>query len=474
MITSKTYTIETRLNQRDNDEIIEYAKDYSILYGKMLRFAWHRYNNGGTFGMKKSDFNTILQRTFGVNKRLANSVISEIEGLYKALYQLKWYEYGQLKGKIGKKYKKIEKMSKKVHVIREEAKEKGFTDSSLRYYHKLKADIFYAKQKINHMQQKKKNLLNEILSRDLHICFGSKKLFYAQFHLEKNNLTSHRIWLEHFRQARDHRSLYIGSKDEHRCNQILQLTPMVNAGKGNSFAIQLRKNTKAREYVRGFCTFKYMDGLLANSLVKQDHGVTYRIVFRGKKCYLQAMVTLDKDTNNCKTRISYGTIGLDYNDGFIELAETNETGNLVYLEHFDLKFHGTGNSATSEIRNVVSEIVNYAILTGKDIVIEDLDFRKTKSETDEAKSEGGKDYNRMIHAFDYSRYKKSFENCCFRRDVNLIEVNPAYTSKTAEQKYCDRKKLVIHQGAAYVIARRGQGYVDKYIKPKKRKIPKTA
>ena len=165
---------------------------------------------------------------------------------------------------------------------------------------------------------------------------------------------------------------------------------------------------------------------------------------------------------------------MDYNDGFIELAETNETGNLVYLEHFDLKFHGTGDSATSEIRNVVSEIVNYAILTGKDIVIEDLDFRKTKSETDEAKSEGGKDYNRMIHAFDYSRYKKSFENCCFRRDVNLIEVNPAYTSKTAEQKYCDRKKLVIHQGAAYVIARRGQGYVDKYIKPKKRKIPKTA
>lgn len=62
---SKTYTIETRLNQ----------KEYNVLYGKMLRFSWHRYN-----------FNTLLQITFGVNKRLANSVI-------KALYQLKWYEY---------------------------------------------------------------------------------------------------------------------------------------------------------------------------------------------------------------------------------------------------------------------------------------------------------------------------------------------------------------------------------------------
>ena len=142
MITSKTYTIETRLNQRDNAEIIEYAKEYNVLYGKMLRFTWHRYNNGGTFNMKKSEFNTLLQRTFGVNKRLANSVISEVEGLYKALYQLKWYEYGQLKGKIAKKRKKVEKLSKKVYAIREKAKKDGFAKSSLWYYRKLKADIF--------------------------------------------------------------------------------------------------------------------------------------------------------------------------------------------------------------------------------------------------------------------------------------------------------------------------------------------
>ena len=62
MITSKTFTIETWLNQRDNAEIIEYAKEYNVLYSKMIRFAWHSYSNGGTFNMKKSDFNTILQR----------------------------------------------------------------------------------------------------------------------------------------------------------------------------------------------------------------------------------------------------------------------------------------------------------------------------------------------------------------------------------------------------------------------------
>lgn len=47
MITSKAFTIETRLNPRDNAEIIEYAKEYSVLYGKMIRFAWHRIKDGG-------------------------------------------------------------------------------------------------------------------------------------------------------------------------------------------------------------------------------------------------------------------------------------------------------------------------------------------------------------------------------------------------------------------------------------------
>ena len=50
--------------------------------------------------------------------------------------------------------------------------------------------------------------------------------------------------------------------------------------------------------------------------------------------------TSGTQANDCKTRSSYGTIGLEYN------AETNETGNLVHLKHFDLKFQGTGDSAT--------------------------------------------------------------------------------------------------------------------------------
>ena len=470
MILSKTFTIETRLNQKDNSEIIEYAKEYTILYGRMIRFTWHRIKNGGQFPIKESEFNTLLQKTFCVNRRVANSVIYEVIGIYKALYQLKWTEFFQLKTKIAKKYKKYEKLQQRVYVLKEKAKSNSLSASQLSYYRKLKADLFYVKQKLNHMNRSLKNRLAVLNSRKLEICFGSKKLFLAQYHLSENHMTSHKIWYETFCKRRDNRALYIGSKGEKRGNQLIQLVPMVNIGKGNFYKIQIRKNTQAREYVRGICNFKYMGGLLTKLIINKTHGIAYRIKFRGKKCYLQAMIKIDRNSNDCVTRSVYGTIGLDYNDGFIEMAETNETGNLVKLKHIDLKHHGISTKAESEIRQVVSDIVNYAISVSKDIIIEDLDFKKTKAETEKAKSDSGKTYNKMIHLFDYSRYKSTFENCCYLRNVGLIKVNPAYTSKIAGQKYCKQRKLVIHQGASFVIARKGQGYVDKYIKSKIKKI----
>ena len=473
LIIEKTFTIETRLNQKQNQEIIDYIREFNALYGKALRFAWHRYNNGGHFDRKKSEFNTLLQKKFNISRRMASSIIFEVQGTYNALRELKWHQFSQLKTKVKKLYKKREKLEKKVFVLKEKSKSNQLSLSSLQYYKRQKAKIFFINQKINRLRQKMGNMLKELQSKDLGICFGSKKLFYAQYHLKENQLTSHKVWLEKFRKQRDNRSLFIGSKDEFRRNQLLQLTPIVNCGKGNSFLIQLRKNTKNKQYVRGICNFKYMGGKLAKLVLNQEHGVSYRIIFRGNKCYLQAMIVLEQETKDCKTRKNFGTIGLDYNDGFIELAETNETGNLIKLKHIDLKHHGMGNKAGNEIREKVSTIVDYAISVGKDIVIEDLNFKETKAEIEKAKSDNGKEYNKMIHAFDYSRYKKSFEDCCFRRNVNLIEINSAYTSKIAKQKYCKKKKLIIHQGASFVIARKGQGFIDKYVKISKRKEVKT-
>ena len=168
-----------------------------------------------------------------------------------------------------------------------------------------------------------------------------------------------------------------------------------------------------------------------------DYPLSYRFHKIGNRWYLQ--VIFEQSFAGYRTTSKYGTIGLDYNDGFIELSETDESGNLMHQKHYNLKYHGTGSRAEVEIRDVIADIVGYAKSRCKDIIIEDLDFKRTKAKQTASSKQKGKRYNR----------------------VNVVMVNPKNTSKIGKQKYYNSKKLNVHQAASYVIARRGQGYIDK-------------
>ena len=64
----------------------------------------------------------------------------------------------------------------------------------------------------------------------------------------------------------------------------------------------------------------------------------------------------------------------------------------------------------------------------------------------------------------YGRIKadvgKILRDLCNRKNVGLIKVNPAWTSWIAKNKFCNKMKLNIHIGAAFVIARRGMNIKD--------------
>ena len=109
----------------------------------------------------------------------------------------------------------------------------------------------------------------------------------------------------------------------------------------------------------------------------------------GKKWYLQVMFTIEYEAY--ETTNQYGVLGLDYNDGFMEMSETDEKGNLIGLYHYKLWYHGTGTKAKTEIEQVVSRIVTMAKAKGKSIVIEQLDFKKTKAKQTKGNSQKGKE-----------------------------------------------------------------------------------
>ena len=119
----------------------------------------------------------------------------------------------------------------------------------------------------------------------------------------------------------------------------------------------------------------------------------------------------------------------------------------------------SGDKTKTDLQGIANHVVRLAHLTGKDVCIEDLDFKTKKSKTESKQS---KKYNEMIHSLAYRQFSDIVESVTYRNRVNLIKVNPAWTSWLARQKYCPTMKLNVHVGASYVIARRGQGYKDTF------------
>ena len=155
-------------------------------------------------------------------------------------------------------------------------------------------------------------------------------------------------------------------------------------------------------------------------------------------------------TSELKTRYSNGVIGVDFNKGFVTISEINQKGKLLNLNKLNYIHKGKAGVTKNSMYHLVKELVDLAIKSGKDIVIEDLkSLNKNKKEKTERKH-----YNRMIHTLKFGRFRNFLQTRCDKLVVGLSLINPYNTSKIAKEKYCYDMKLNIHSGASYVIARR--------------------
>lgn len=452
---------ETRLDNKSSSELIDYFKNYVPQFSKIGRYVWQKIKHDGCIS-NKSALNTEIQHKFGVTKRTANSVISDMQGRYKALRELKKTELQGVNGKISALTEKINKLSLTVNAISIKASKNELSTEQLISYRKLKQQLWQRKQRLNRLNNEARQLQTDIEQSKVSLGFGSKKMFRTQYLLEKNGYKTHNKWLNDYRKRRDANIFYLGSKDETSGNQMFQLS----ANTDGTFIIKVRKDADfvdTDKYVTGTCTFKYLADELRNILINKDKPITYRVKIRDNKVYVQAMFSLDSVDRPIITTMLDGAIGIDFNSGHLDISETDSKGNLIGIKSFSLQYHGGSAKAENEMCQVLAKIGRYALLTGKSLVKEDLSFQRKKSKTLRSKGKQGKDYNRMLHTLDYSRYDERIVTMCIRNGIDLVEVNPAYTSQIAKQKYCNQRSIPIHNGAAYVIARRGQRFSDKLV-----------
>ena len=99
----------------------------------------------------------------------------------------------------------------------------------------------------------------------------------------------------------------------------------------------------------------------------------------------------------------------------------------------------------------VIALVNLAAHKNKPIVMEDIDT--TLSKTGDAY--GNKKANRVKSIFAYRKMSQAIISRANKMGVDVIQVNPAYTSISGKMKYMRKFGISIHQSAAYTIGRRG-------------------
>ena len=438
----RKFTVVAQLHENQNHDLIEYVDSCFATYSKAKRETFHVIKRDDNFN--KSIFNTYLQNKYGILKRTANSIISDAQGTLNALIELKKYEKSQLERKISSLENLIVKLEIKVSDNKTLLRLNDKSVSLVTHFN-LKRKLVSKKNQLNNKKQRLKNLQYQIKHGIYKLCFGTKYLFKRDYN--------------DFIARRDSQLYFVGTKTEKAGNQVLQLS---YNHQNNQFDIQLRKDIggfkdQRGSYVNGKIYFNHHKQELISILANRNSPLSYKIIKKNGRYYLYCTFEIQRDESSFVTRSSNGVIGLDFNKGFVTITETNQYGHMIDTDLIRYRFKN-GNATQTDLELIVNKVKERALVKGKDIVIENLNFKDTKAIT---VSKRGKKYNNMLHSLAYRKFTDIIENVCYRNCIWLRKVNPAWTSWIAKNNYCPKMKLNVHTGASFVIARRGQGYTDK-------------
>ena len=309
------------------------------------------------------------------------------------------------------------------------------------------------------------------------LCFGSKRLWRKQHHLEADGYASHEEWLRDWRDARNGEFFVLGSRDETGGCQLcvaaiaddgtltlrLRLPDCLAGEHGKYLVIQGLRFAYGHPQVLAalhsnaeYAGHRRRHGEKEARAADLGQAVSYR--FKRDEKGWRVFVTTQMMAVATTTDRGRGAIGVDLNADHLAVAETDPSGNWVRAWRVPLVTYGKSRrQAEAIIGDAVASVVEYAREVGKPIVIERLDFRQKKA----ALEGGSRRYARMLSSFSYGKVKAYFLSRGCREGVEVHQVNPAYSSVIGRVKFMERYGLSVHQAAALVLARRSLGFSER-------------
>jgi IS605 OrfB family transposase len=295
---------------------------------------------------------------------------------------------------------------------------------------------------------------------DKPVVFGGKRLFEK---LCKNHLTgkAREKLKKQWRELRQGTLISIGSRHEAVKGNLL-LRFMELDGK-----LHLRITTGKREFIYAkvlrepsnskdkWITFMVM--LLESWQTKNYFVYTVELKLRDGEVY--GSVSFEIPTPKVKYTKENGVIAIDTNASPIHLAiaEVSNTGELVSYQTISLHhlLELSQNSKDHQEWILAHQIVNLAIEKGKAIAIENL--KKLKKGR---RGDGKAKLRKILHQWNAKRFLQKLKRVAMLKGVEVIEVNPAYTSIMGMLKYAPQLSIDKDVAGAYVIGRRAMGFKE--------------
>ena len=304
------------------------------------------------------------------------------------------------------------------------------------------------------------------------LVFGSRKLLRAQFDLAANDFADHAAWRNAWRASRSGEILIVGRNSEASGNMTCR------AGfDGAAFTLTLRvpyalEAQFGKHATLGCVRFHHgSDAILAaitapetpsTKSQKATAPVTWRFIRPDDgKGWLVYASTHVKAAPVITSRAA-GAIGADFNADHVAVSEIDHCGNPLPLRCYRVSLVTRGKTSNQRreiIRVAAKDIAERARVTGKPIVIEKLDFSEKKRALEAVDARRA----RMLSALTYAAFAQALRAACFRAGVEVIEVNPAWTSVIGAVSYATKTGLSVHLAAAVAIARRGMSYRENAV-----------
>ena len=445
------------VSREDGDVILS---ELGALFGRLERRLFAEQCAGRSLPMLKRSW-TAEHR---IPARLFNSLRVSVEGKVKAVRASMQREQERLERAIGRAERVIRKLESQ-------------DDSRFRVHHK--------RRRLFSLRSRLAALVSDMSAGRVRMTFGSRKLWLGQYDLPGNGYGSHADWVREWRERRGDEFFLMGSRDEASGCQLcvagvaedgslvlrLRLPDCMAAEHGRYLVIEgVRFNhghravLSALESCRQYAECRRRDGEKAARASEYGRALSYR--FRRDRKGWRVFVSTAVEAAPLVTDRRSGAIGVDVNADHLAVCETNPSGNPVSAWRMPLVTYGkSGRQTEALVGDAVAGVVAHARNAGKPVVIERLDFRRKKAEL-EGRS---RRMSRMLSSLAYGLVRSYFHSRGAREGVEVVEVNPAFSSVIGRVKFMERYGLSVHQAAALVLARRLLGCSERI--PRRRVAP---